>query len=273
MSWVRKEITANEAQAIEQLRRAAEEAPALVERILNMPWLQDDITTAESHTIYGIGRAARLNTELAEKMLQKSWVQDDITRDEGIILRRLYWLAGSTDEATQQTMTEVAVSIIDMPFLDEVTFAEARAVWSLENLTWRRYQESFRAIMSHPKVQDGITDQEAKVISCNQKPGAGTMPETIPHLLDGLDGTDRGVYLEERIIQLPLTGETLLTIVRTQDQTTALLWTTWSIPSDSRRSSWPRRFPPTTSPCTSATLPVQSYGAHNCVHPHDNGPT
>ena len=42
----------------------------------------------------------------------------------------------------------------------------------------------------------------------------------IPHLLDGLDGTG-GVYLEERIIQLPLTGETLLTIVRTQNRTTA----------------------------------------------------
>ena len=39
-------------------------------------------------------------------------------------------------------------------------------------------------------------------------------------MLDGLDGTG-GVYLEERTIQLPLTGETLLTIVRTQDQTTA----------------------------------------------------
>ena len=35
-----------------------------------------------------------------------------------------------------------------------------------------------------------------------------------------MDGSS-GVYLEERTIQLPLTGETLLTIVRTQDRTTA----------------------------------------------------
>ena len=73
--------------------------------------------------------------------------------------------------------------------------------------------------MSHHKVQDDITDQEAKVISVLRTPAHYT-PEKIPHYLDGLDGTG-GVYLEERIIQLPLTGETLLTIVRTQDQTTA----------------------------------------------------
>ena len=128
-------------------------------------------------------------------------------------------MAGRTDEATQQKMVDAAVSIIDMPFLDDVTFAEARAVMSLHNLTGSRYQDSFRAIMSHPKVQDGITDQEAKVIAVLRTP-ARYKPEMVPQLLDGLDGTG-GVYLEERTIQLPLNGETLLTIVRTQDQTTA----------------------------------------------------
>ena len=152
-------------------------------------------------------------------LMGMSWVQDDITRDEGIIIRWLYWLAGRTDEATQQSMVDVAISIINMPFLDDVTFAEARAVMSLDYLTNRRYQDSFQAIMSHPKVQDGITDQEAKVISVIRT-AAHYAPEMVPHLLNGMDGTG-GVYLEERIIQLPLTGETLLTIVRTQNQTTA----------------------------------------------------
>ena len=217
LSWVQDGVTADEAEAIERLRRVAEEAPALVERMLDMPWIQDDITTAESHTIYGIGGATWLNTELAEKMLQKPWIQDGITRDEGIIIRSLYDLARRTDQGTPQR--DVAIRIIDMPFLADVTFAEARAVRSLDLLTSRRYQESFQAIMSHPEVQDGITDQEAKVIAVLRTP-AHYKPDLIPQLLDGLDGTG-GVYLEERIIQLPLTGETLLAIVRTQDQTTA----------------------------------------------------
>ena len=216
--WVQDGVTTAEANAMKDLAWIIREAPTLAEQMLELSWVQDSITTAETHTIYGIrGVAVTLsNPELAEKMLQKPWVQDDITRDEGIIIRSLYWLARRTDETAHQ---EIATSIIDMPFLDDLTFAEARAVMSLYNLTSRRYQDSFRAIMSHPKVQDGITDQEAKVIAVLRTP-AYFKPEMVPHLLDGLDGTG-GVYLEERAIQLPLTGETLLTIVRTQDQTTA----------------------------------------------------
>ena len=217
LSWAQDGITDDEADVIELLRRAAEVNPALVEKMLKLSWVQDNISAAESHTIYGIGGATLLDPEWAEKMLQKAWVQDDVTRDEGIIIRRLYWLVRSTDEATEQR--DFATSIIDMPFLDDVTFAEARAVMSLHYLTHSRLQASFRAIMSHPKVQDGITDQEAKVIAVLRTP-AHYKPETVPDLLDGMDGTG-SVYLEERIIQLPLTGETLLTIVRTQDQTTA----------------------------------------------------
>ena len=217
LSWAQDGITDDEADVIELLRRAAEVNPALVEKMLKLSWVQDNISAAESHTIYGIGGATWLNTELAEKMLQKPWIQDGINRDEGLIISSLYNLVRRTDEGTPQR--DVATSIIDMPFLDEVTFAEARAMMSLDNLTSRRYRDSFQAVMSHPKVQDGITDQEAKVIAVLTSP-ASYNAEMIPHLLDGLDGTE-GVYLEERIIQLPLTGETLLTIVRTRDRTTA----------------------------------------------------
>ncbi len=209
--WVQDGITTAEAEAMWALAWTIKEAPEQAERMLNLPWIQDTITTAEAHTIYGIGGATRLSPGLAEKMLQKPWLQDNITRDEGIIIRRLYWLAERADE--------FATSIIDMPFLDDVTFAEARAVWSLEKLTSRRYQDSFEAIISHPKVQDGITDQEAKVIAVLRDPAHYT-PGMVPRLLDGLDGTN-GVYLEERTIQLPLTGETLVTIIRTQNRTTA----------------------------------------------------
>ena len=214
--WVQDGITTAEADAMWGLAWIIKDAPDLAEQMLEWSWVQDNITTAEAYTISSIGGAARLNPELAEKMLQKPWIQDGITRDEGIIIRRLYWLLQRTDETYQQG---IATSIIDMPFLNGVTFAEARAVMSLHYLTGSRYRDSFQAIMSHPKVQDGITDQEAKVISVIRS-AAHYSPEIIPHLLDGLDGTG-SVYLEERIIQLPLTGETLLTIVRTQDRTTA----------------------------------------------------
>ena len=218
-SWVQDDITRDEASVIEHLYWTARRDAALADRMLAKSWMQDDITRDEAVVIEHLYRTARRDAALADRMLAKSWMQDSITRDERIIIRRLYWLAGRTDEATQQKMADVAISIIDMPFLDDVTFAEARAVMSLDYLTSPRYQDSFRAIMSHPKVRDGITDQEAKVIAV-LRTAAHYKPEMVPQLLDGLDGTD-GVYLEERTIQLPLTGETLLTIVRTQDRTTA----------------------------------------------------
>ena len=189
--WVQDGITTAEADAMWGLAWTIKEAPAVAERMLNMPWTQDGLTTAESHAIYGIGGAARLNPEMAVKMSQKPWTQDNITRDEGIIIRRLYWLLHRTDETAHQ---DIATRVIDMPFLDDVTFAEARAIMSLNYLAGSRYQDSFQAIMSHPKVQDGITDQEAKVISVIRS-AAHFSPEMIPHLLNGLDGIG-GVYLE-----------------------------------------------------------------------------
>ena len=68
--------------------------------------------------------------------------------------------------------------------------------------------------MSHPKLGDGITDQEAKIVSLL---GATYTyrPESVDFLL-----REAGVYLEERFIELPLSGEVLLTVIRIRDQVT-----------------------------------------------------
>ena len=219
LPWVADGIDDPEHEAAVEMIRAARWYPDVFSALIKMPWLQDTLTAAEAGVINDIRGSAWVSPPLSERMMEKSWVQDGITRDEGIIIRNLSSLARRTDEATQQKMVDAATRIIDMPFLDDVTFAEARAVMSLHYLAGSRYRDSFQAIMSHPKVQDGITDQEAKVISVIRS-AAHYSPETVPHLLDGMDGTG-DVYLEERIIQLPLTGETLLTIVRTQNRTTA----------------------------------------------------
>ena len=68
--------------------------------------------------------------------------------------------------------------------------------------------------MSHPTISDGITDEEAKIVVLL----GGTYtysPESVDFLLRGT-----GVYLEERGIELPHSGETLLAIIRIRDQVT-----------------------------------------------------
>ena len=99
---------------------------------------------------------------------------------------------------------------LDMPFLDSVESADAMAVWDLSYIAGIAPND-FLDIMGHPKVSDGITNQEAKVVAVLSS-AYDHKSALLPVLLDGLDGT-RGVFLEERVIQLPLAGETLLTII------------------------------------------------------------
>ena len=68
--------------------------------------------------------------------------------------------------------------------------------------------------MAHRKIADGIDDDEAKIFAVVY----GTnkyRPESVDFLLRGA-----GVYLEERVIELPQSGEVLLAIIRIRDKTT-----------------------------------------------------
>ena len=66
--------------------------------------------------------------------------------------------------------------------------------------------------MAHPNVADGIDDQEAKIVTLTF--GVNLVwPQLMEPLLSGTN-----VHVEERTIQLPLAGETLLAVIRIQDQ-------------------------------------------------------
>ena len=180
--------------------------------MLEKPWVGDSITAAETDAIYGLRWAARYNPQLVEAMLRKSWIEDDITAPEGTVLQYLHWITWYEDEPVPQ-MLETAVQILNMPFLDSVTGADALAVRSLERIEDAGATD-FLEIMSHPTISDGITDEEAKIVALL----GGTYsyrPESVDHLLRGT-----GVYLEERVVELPLSGEVLLVIIRIRNQKT-----------------------------------------------------
>ena len=176
-------------------------------------WVQDGITADEARAIEYLYRMGRYVPELAGDMLQKSWVRDGITADEATVIRYLYRMGRSEDEARQQAVFEAAVQILDMPFLESVESADALAIRSLERLE-RNGGDDFLEIMSHPTLSDGITDKEAKIVVL-----LGATHENQPESVDVLlDGTS--VYLEERVIELPLSGEVLLTVIRLRNQQT-----------------------------------------------------
>ena len=219
MPWIGDDdLTAAEADAIFGIRWLASDTPALAEQVLAKPWLQDDVTINEGAAVEDLYWLARSDPTLAEQMLAKPWLQGDITHDKGTIIEQLQRMAGTGDGPSRQTVVESARALLDMPFLDSVESSDAAAMWDLHSIA-SIDTNRFVNILAHPNLDDGITDQEAKVIAVLSSAYKYT-PDSLPVVLDGLDGSG-GVYVEERVIQLPLAGKTLLAIIRLQDQATA----------------------------------------------------
>jgi len=214
LAWVADGVDYTEREAAEMLIAAARWYPDTFSMLLQRPWVNDGVNAHETVVIKRLRWAAKDAPDLAERMLQKSWAQDDITRDEAIVIESLYWTIRVKDESLQQAVIEKTIQILDMPFLDSVESPDAAAVRSLRRLEGND-TDAFLATMSHPKLSDGITDEEAKIVALLGATHAGERPEQASVLLQGT-----GIYLEERTIQLPHSDEVLLTVIRVRDQVT-----------------------------------------------------
>ena len=181
--------------------------------MLAYPWVQDDITSDETTALRYLYRAGRYVDELADRLVVKPWVQDDITADEAAVIRDLYLTARAQDEALEPATNAKALQLVDMPFLESVERADAPAMESLRKLEGNNTAR-FLEVMSHPVLSDGITDEEAKAVALLW--GTNTYkPEYVDDLL-----TQSGIFVEEKTIQLPLSGEVLLAVFRHRDQVT-----------------------------------------------------
>ena len=217
LPWVADGVEDSERPAAEALIAAARWYPDTFNALLHMSWVVVSVNEHETTVIRRIRWTAKDAPPLAEAMLQKSWVQDGITRDEAMVIERLYWIIRTRNESLQPDAIQKATELLAMPFLDSVESPDAMAVWDLEKV--ERYNTNdFLSIMAHANVSDGITDREAKVVAVLSSANR-YKPDSLPILLDGLDGTG-GVYLEERTTDLAHSGEVQLTIIRVQDKDT-----------------------------------------------------
>ena len=179
---------------------------------MSLGWIQDSITIPETTALYGLRYIPWFSPELTEKIVDKPWVSDGITRDEATAVISLYRMIWHPDQPDQQAI-DAAEWILSMPFLDDVDGADAQAVRSLRRLK-RADREAFFDMLSHPELADGISDDETNIVALL---GATYQyrPESVDFLLRGT-----GVYLEERLLDLPSTGDTMVAIVRIRDQQT-----------------------------------------------------
>ena len=213
MSWAQDDITIDEGKTVGYLYRAIRWAPEISDELLAYPWLEPAVTPEVAAAVEYLYRAGRYVPDLAEILVGKPWVQDGITRQEASVIHNLYLIARAQDESLESETNAMAVELVNMPFLDSIEGADVPATGSLRRLEYddtSRYLE----VMSHPVLQDGITDEEAKIVALLW--GVNRYkPEHTDDLL-----TQTGIFVEEKTIQLPFSGEVQLAVFRHRDHVT-----------------------------------------------------
>ena len=195
------------------LYRAIRWAPAISDELLAYSWLEPAITHDEAVAVEYIYRAGRYVPDLGEKLVGKPWIQDGVTSQETSIIRDLYLISRAQDETLELETNAAAVKLADMPFLNSIERADSPAIESLRHLE-RENTARFLEVMDHSVLIDGISDDETKLVTLLW----GTnryKPEYVDDIL-----TQTGIFVEEKTIQLPLSGEVLLAVFRHRDQVT-----------------------------------------------------
>ena len=213
LPWVGDGVSATEKNALQELLWTSSHQIDIAWDLLRMPWFVDGPVTLEISAMERLRWTTMTSADLGQKLSDKSWIHDGITADEVTVIQYLNWIARPNDDEMQEQTVEAAIKILDMPFLNSVESRDTLAMRSLENLEYASTAD-FLNIMSHAKLDDGITDQETKIVALL----GGTyskQPDAVDFLLRGV-----GVFVEERTIELPHTGETGLAIVRIRDQKT-----------------------------------------------------
>ena len=174
--------------------------PDLALAIKNLVWAQDGINIAEYKAIQGILYAAVGSRPTASSLISRNWVQDGIDGAEADLIEHFAYVVGEDAAAASR--------ILDMPFLKTIEPPDVPAMESLSRLAVSDPQ-IFYGVLSHPTLSAGISNDFAPIVATLHG-----VAETNPVLIDTLLNPSN-VVLEPRTITLPLSGEVVLTIIRT----------------------------------------------------------
>ena len=180
---------------------ANESGGPVAERISNLPWFMDGPDKTDSWIVNALGNVSNHDPGGVVRIMDMPWFSDGLNHHEAASLVDIGNIAHDRGEA--------AHSILGMPFLRALEPSDAAALESL-GLILAESPEDFDRIISHPAIADGITDDETPLIA-PLHPIIQYNPALAIELLD-----PNRALLEYRTIDLPLAGETRLTIVRIQ---------------------------------------------------------
>ena len=176
--------------------------PQLASSIKKLSWIQDGIDDTESEAIQNLLYIAVVSRSVASSVVSLGWVQDGIDDVEAEV-DLIEDIASITDKDAG-----AALRIVGMPFLETIEPPDKSAMASLRQLAAFR-PAAFVSVMSHTTLRDGISNDLAPVVATLYGV-AGTNPGLIDVLLDPSE-----ILLERRTITLPLSGDVVLSIIRT----------------------------------------------------------
>ena len=199
MAWMTDGVSDAEFGFMIGLFRVAGASQAVAESVLAMTWVADGVSDAEFSFTIGLVDIAESSAAVAESIISLPWVADGVSSDtEAGVAVGLGSIALVDADA--------AARVADMPFLQTLEDADAAALYSLAGLTSSQLAD----MLSRPMLKDGITDDEAPIVSMLYQ----TLKEA-PNLVDRLLDPDTAT-VERRTVELPLAGEADLAIVRTR---------------------------------------------------------
>ena len=213
LPWVVDGVSDLERDAVQQLLWITWVEKEHAWNLVDTPWLKDGPDAYEIEAIERLNWTTQTSPELGDALWEAAWMQDGITADEVTVMENLNWVAQPADASHRADAIQMAISILSMPFLKAVDSWDAMAMRSLQKLEYQNTVD-YLDIMSHPKLGDGITDEEARMVALL----GGTYsyrPESGDVLLRGT-----GVYWEELTVTSPMSGDVYLAVVRIRDQAT-----------------------------------------------------
>ena len=201
--WLADGVTSTEGNAVYNLRVIFQEDPAVAGSLLSSPWLADGVSENDRQTIWARRGLLAIGRSSLSTLTAKPWFEDGLSDKELTLVGYLGSIANSNAGA--------AAALVAMPFLDSIEDRDLLALMSLYDIAARDASD-FSELMSHPRIRDGITDEETKIIAVLGNHTYAWAPGSTEVLL-----ADTGVYIQERLIELPHTGETLLAVIGVQD--------------------------------------------------------
>ena len=198
--WLADGVTEEEARAFGSLGQMVWDTPSVVEHLVLLPWLEDGLTEDESWMISALAFMAEGSENVVRTLAFRPWLADDVNEDEYLVVEALAIISDESDEAG---------FLSRMPFLDTIEPADPHVLMSL-GVVAEDSPTTFSDIMDHPMIADGITDDEAPLVSL-----VHYVRRASPGLLDRLL-TSGSTQIERRAIELPMAGPVALVIVRTE---------------------------------------------------------